>query len=105
MKKIFILLVLILIVAYFTNPKFEKHKEKIIEAYKNENTLTGIVGLGNVVANFTHYHDKYFFSYTTDPKNEEKITLGVFGFVAVLESLDIDMLKEKFEDLRNKLTE
>ena len=88
---IFILIILGL--AFITNPSFDSHKEKLEKEYIEKNPLTGYFGASKLLVNLVEYHDKTFYSYTTEKIKNNKVSFGVFGSVWVV-NLDIDQFEE-----------
>lgn len=97
MKRWGIFILIILGIAFFTNPDFEKHKIKLQAKYEEQNPLTGFFGAGKVFTNFVDYHDKYIFSYTTEKIKNNPVSFGFFGMVWVA---DLDIDKINLDDLK-----
>ena len=97
MKKIkrwgvFILILLGL--AFFTNPSFDSHKTKLEKKYIEQNPLTGYFGGGKLLTNVIEYHNETFYSFTTEKFQNNKVSFGIFGTVWIID-LDIDQLMPK----------
>lgn len=90
-----ILLVAIIAIALFvSNPDINKHREKIVEKFKQENPISGFVGAGELVKEIVAYENYYLFSYGKISVSNESVSFGIAGFVIVYKSLDILKYKE-----------
>lgn len=97
MRKLLIIAV-ILVLGFFLNPKYEKHKQQVAQQYKESNPITGALGVGKLVSEFgLSYHNYYVFSTCTTP-NDKTLTVGAFGLVFVTNSLDLNQALEKFDE-------
>ncbi len=91
--------------AAFMNPSEDQHQDAIVAQYKDENPISGRLGIGHVFAEATTYHNYVLFSTTT--LGEEKISTGYVGLVTV-RSLDLGELPDVViellpEDVRRNL--
>ncbi len=92
MKKLLLLIVVLLAVAYFTNPTLEDYSDFIAEDF-NEESDDSIFGeevgnlVGNLIAeNATDREDYYIFSiYESDLMVEDVRYIGIFGMFFELE--------------------
>ncbi len=89
-RRIVFFLILILTIAYFTNPSFDDHKSKIENKFVEQNPISGFFGVGKIISNLVEYHDNIFFSYTTEKIKKNKLSVGFFGMVWVV---DLDLNK------------
>jgi hypothetical protein len=81
MIKSFIVLMVVLIAAYFLNPTPDAHRQKIKSAIAEHNQLAGALGLGSLAAFVASYHSLGVASYTT--VNGHTASIGVLGIVYV----------------------
>ena len=91
--------------AALLNPSEDHHKEAIVALYKDENPISGALGIGHVLAEATTYHNYVLYSTTT--LGEEKISTGYVGLVDV-RSLNLAQLPDVIiehlpEDVRRRL--
>jgi|JFJP01.1.fsa_nt_gi putative Mn2+ efflux pump MntP len=92
--KILIFIGVLLVVAYFTNPKSQTHKNKVTERFQEQNPITGALGLGSFVTNIAlEYNDYQIFS--LGKFDNKIISIGLFGMVFIPASLDINQAIEK----------
>ncbi len=90
-----LLLVTIVIIALFvSNPDINKHREKIVEKFKQENPISGFLGAGELVKEIVAYDNYYLFSYGKISATNESVSFGIAGFVIVYKSLDLLKYKE-----------
>ena len=80
MKKI-ILLAILLIGLFLTNPSYEKHKAEINETFKADHPLVGKIGGGKLLSGLTDYNN-YFLCSTTELDNQQ-VSFGIMGIVFV----------------------
>ena len=81
------IIIIIIVVAFFTNPSFENHVNKIDIEYDKVNPITGILVGPIVIKQVTTYNDYYVFSTTTC--NGHLLSIGAFTKVGVVMDLDI----------------
>ncbi len=76
-----IVILVLLIAAYFLNPKYEKHVAKFVpdtvdkELRRSKLDVTPLAGLA------LKYNNYYLFSTTTNTITGERATFGIFGVV------------------------
>jgi hypothetical protein len=87
MKRIFWIILALLLVALLTSPNEGLHKKKINQEFKGENPVTGVLGAGKVFSELVSYHDYYVFSSTTF--RDETVSFGIFRMVFVFKDLDL----------------
>ncbi len=87
MKRIFWIILALLLVALLTSPNEELHKKKINQEFKGKNPFTGILGAGKVFSELVTYHDYYIFSSMTF--RDETVSFGIFRTVFVFKDLDL----------------
>lgn len=83
MFKSLIVLILLVVAAYFTNPSADRHREMIAKAGDDRSLLAKTLGLGQVQAFITNYYSLGVGSYTK--VGEKLTTIGAYGVVIVLE--------------------
>jgi hypothetical protein len=93
-RRFFIFLIVIVIALLISNPDANKHQEKIIEKYKEENPLTGSLGAGDFVKRVIAYENYYLFSFGKISINNESVSFGIAGFVIVYKSMDLMKYKD-----------
>ncbi|NDV96290.1 hypothetical protein D0T84_15415 [Dysgonomonas sp. 521] len=102
------LLILILLIAFFTNPSVEKHKEAVKQRVNKivlpaDPSGSGFVGnhpyVDQFVESYVSRTDYYLFSTTTVSRDYQVITigLGIFGHVFIS-----DMVDEKLKQIGSK---
>lgn len=82
MKKIGLLMVIVLAVAWFFNPDLRQHKEQIADSY-GSGLARGLARLAIGVGGL-QYHNYLLFSTTTDA-GEKTLSIGLLGKVVVLQ--------------------
>lgn len=88
-----IFILILLVIAFLSNPSFDSHKEELEKKYIEKNPITGYFGVGKLLTNLVQYHNKTFYSYTTENFKNNKVSLGIFGTVWVVD-LDINQLED-----------
>ena len=83
----FLIFIGIFLLAFLTNPDFNRHVNKIDEVYDEKNPITGMLVNPWVIKRVTYYHDYYFFSTTTC--NGKVVSIGAFSKVGIVMDLDI----------------
>ncbi len=81
MLKTSIALLVLLAVAFVSNPSPERHREHLKATVAERSPLAGALKLGHVAAWVSTYHSLGVASYTT--VNERVVTYGAFGLVFV----------------------
>ncbi len=93
-------LFIFIIIGAITNPDQSIHQEIIIEQYKKENPLTGLLFLGEAFSKTITYNNYILFSTTTIGKS--RLTTGYLNNV-VCRSMELDELKQSIKsNLMNK---
>jgi hypothetical protein len=93
-RRFFVFLVLVIGILLITNPGANKHKEKIVKKYKEENPISGSFGADKVVERVVAYENYYLFSFGKIAINNESVSFGIAGFVIVYKSLDLMRYKD-----------
>ncbi|HSN33244.1 MAG TPA: hypothetical protein VLU41_11215 [Ideonella sp.] len=78
-----IAVLLVVLLAFATNPSPERHRAKIRDAVAERRPIAGALGLGSLRAFTSSYHSLGVASYTTD--GERTVSFGAFGMVFVRE--------------------
>ncbi len=89
-----ILVVVIAIALFVSNPDINKHNEKIAEKFKQENPISGAFIGKELLINIIAYDNYYFFSFGKISPTNESVSFGIAGFVIVYKSLDLLKYKE-----------
>jgi len=89
-----ILVIVIVIALFVSNPDINKHREKIVEKFNQENPISGFLGAGELVKQIVAYDNYYLFSKGKISATNESVSFGIAGFVVVFASLDLMKYKE-----------
>jgi hypothetical protein len=76
-----ILIILLLVVAYFLNPRFEKHLAKTGIGDMERKLSDGELDKNSVTSKIYIYNNYLIFSTTTNRLTGERATFGMFGVV------------------------
>jgi len=96
-RRFLIFIIIIVGALAVSNPDLQKHQNKIIEKYNQENPLSGSFGAGEIVKRVIAYDNYYLFSLGKISITNESVSFGIAGFVFVFESLDILKYKDIFQ--------
>ena len=100
LKKRLIVLLIIAVALFISNPNLSTHKEKIADKFKEENPLSGKLGGADLIKEVVAYDNYYLFSIGKISVTDDPVSFGIAGFVIVFASLDLlkykDMLEDKF---------
>ena len=100
LKKRLIVLLIIAVALFISNPSIGTHKEKIANKFKEENPLSGKIGGADLIKEVIAYDNYYLFSIGKISVTDDPVSFGIAGFVVVFASLDLnkykDLLKEQF---------
>jgi hypothetical protein len=77
-----ILLIVIAVVMYATNPGQERHEDKIRESFDDENPVAGALGVGWLRSKTIEYSDYRVLSLSRI--DDDLVSIGLFGMVFVL---------------------
>ena len=94
LRRFLIFIILVALALAISNPDANKHQQKIIEKYKEENPLTGAFGAGELVKKVVAYNNYYLFSVGKISVTNETVSFGIAGFVIVYKSLDLMKYKD-----------
>ena len=93
-RRFFIFLIILTVVMFISNPDKKDHQDKIVEKYKEENPLTGVLGAGDLVKEVIAYKNYHICSIGKISVTDESVSIGMFGFVYVYGSLDLMKYKD-----------
>jgi hypothetical protein len=99
-KKI-IILIFVVALLLILNPGLQKHQDKIIEKYKQDNPLIGLIPADELVRGLVSYKNYYFFSTGKIFVTDETISFGIAGFVIVYGNLDLIKYKDRLQKIVN----
>lgn len=83
MTKFLIAVLVLLGVAFATNPGADSHRAKLKAEIAERSQIAGVLGLGGLAALVSTYHTLGVASYTT--LNDKVVSYGAFGLVVIPE--------------------
>ncbi len=98
LRKRLIIILIIAVALFISNPDLHKHQGKIIGKFKRENPLSGKLGGGKLIKEIVAYDNYYVCSVGKISVTDEPVSFGIAGFVVVFASLDLLKYKEMIKD-------
>lgn len=87
-KSLYIVILMVMgILLFFTNPTYDSHQNKINDQFKKENKVVGFLGGGKAVGALSTYHNYLLFSTTV--LDGDLLSIGVLSKVIVLRDLKL----------------